>query len=104
MDFNLVTETFIQSVASKRNNIQRKSLNYKIPLEIFLSYLSDDDFSNLIWHSRYKKKGSKTFKFLTLFSYRMYFHSEYDWFQFIYFLYIKIYYLIVLICYNRLCK
>lgn len=65
MDFNLVTETFIQSVASKRNNIQRKSLNYKIPLEIFLSYLSDDDFSNLIWHSRYKKKGSKTFKFLT---------------------------------------
>lgn len=48
MDFNLVDETFIQSIASKRNHIPRKSLNYKTPLEIFLSYLADDDLSNLI--------------------------------------------------------
>ena len=48
MDFHLVDETFIQSVASKRNHIPRKSLNYKTPLEVFLSYLADDDLSNLI--------------------------------------------------------
>ncbi len=29
MDFNEVDESFIQSIASKRNNIPRKSLNYK---------------------------------------------------------------------------
>ena len=48
MDFNGVSETFIQSVVSKRNHIPRKSLNYKTPLEVFLSYLADDDLSNLI--------------------------------------------------------
>lgn len=48
MDFNLVDETFIYSVASKRNNIPRKSLNYKTPLEVFLSYVTDDDLSSLI--------------------------------------------------------
>ena len=31
MDFNGVSETFIQSVASKRNHIPRKSLNYRTP-------------------------------------------------------------------------
>ncbi|WP_251870223.1 IS30 family transposase, partial [Enterococcus italicus] len=48
MDFNEVSESFIQAVASKRNHIPRKSLNYKTPLEVFLSYLADDDLSNLI--------------------------------------------------------
>src|SRR5699024_9883569 len=48
MDFNSVDESFIQSVASKRNNIPRKSLNYRTPLEVFLSYVSIDDLSNLI--------------------------------------------------------
>ena len=36
MDFNEVDESFIQSIASKRNNIPRKSLNYKTPIEVFL--------------------------------------------------------------------
>ena len=39
MDLNEVEEYFIQSIASTRNNIPRKSLNYKTPLEVFLSYV-----------------------------------------------------------------
>ena len=40
MDFNKVEEFFIQSIAFKRNNIPRKSLNYKTLLEVvFLSYV-----------------------------------------------------------------
>ncbi|MFS1026936.1 IS30 family transposase, partial [Enterococcus casseliflavus] len=37
-----------QSVASKRNHIPRKSLNYRTPLELFLSYVDKDDLSSLI--------------------------------------------------------
>ena len=36
MDFNTVSETFIQSVSTKRNLIPRKSLKYLTPLEVFL--------------------------------------------------------------------
>ncbi|MCD5085864.1 hypothetical protein IV399_12275, partial [Enterococcus faecium] len=39
MDFNQVNQGFISSVASKRNHIPRKSLNYQTPLEVFLSYV-----------------------------------------------------------------
>jgi IS30 family transposase len=35
MDFNQVNQGFISSVASKRNHIPRKSLNYQTPLEVF---------------------------------------------------------------------
>ena len=45
---SIFSEFFIQSVASKRNNIPRKSLDYRTPLEVFLSYVSIDDLSNLI--------------------------------------------------------
>ncbi len=48
MDFNEVEEYFIQSIASKRNNIPRKSLNYKTPLKVFLSYVDNDILSSLI--------------------------------------------------------
>ena len=48
IDFNGVKESFIQSIASKRNNIPRKSLNYKTPLEVFLSYIDNDILSSLI--------------------------------------------------------
>lgn len=48
MDFNKVEESLIQSIASKRNNIPRKSLNYKTPLEVFLSYVDNDILSSLI--------------------------------------------------------
>lgn len=48
MDFNGVSETFTQSIASKRTHIPRKSLNYQTPLELFMSYVRKDDLSSLI--------------------------------------------------------
>lgn len=47
MDFNLVDQAFISSVAHKRNNIPRKILNYQTPLEVFLSYVHETDLSSL---------------------------------------------------------
>ncbi|HGY0991001.1 IS30 family transposase, partial [Enterococcus faecalis] len=35
-------------IASKRNNIPRKSLNYKTPIEVFLSHICKEELSNLI--------------------------------------------------------
>jgi len=48
MDFREIPESFIQSIANKRNHIPRKSLHYKTPMEVFLSYVTQDDLSNLI--------------------------------------------------------
>ncbi|MCL8323210.1 IS30 family transposase, partial [Enterococcus faecium] len=45
---NGVSETFIQSVASKRNHITRNSLHYRTPMDVCLSYVTKDDLSNLI--------------------------------------------------------
>ena len=47
MDFNQVDQTFVSSVANKRNNIPRKSLAYQTPLEVFLSYLDESTLSSL---------------------------------------------------------
>lgn len=47
MDFNEVDQSFISTVADKRNNIPRKSLNYRTPLEAFLSHLNGADLSSL---------------------------------------------------------
>ena len=43
-----VDEYFIRSIALKRNNIPRKSLNYKTPIEVFLSHICKEELSNLI--------------------------------------------------------
>ena len=43
MDFNDVDQYFVSSVAHRRNSIPRKSLNYKTPLEVFLSYLDENE-------------------------------------------------------------
>lgn len=48
MDFNTVEEHFVQAIASKRNHIPRKSLNYRTPLESFLSYMDVEIVSRLI--------------------------------------------------------
>lgn len=48
MDFNQVDQSFVSTVADKRNNIPRKSLNYQTSLEVFLSYMDEDILSNLI--------------------------------------------------------
>lgn len=47
MDFNQVDQAFVSAVASKRNHIPRKSLNYQTPLEVFLSYMDDRQLSSL---------------------------------------------------------
>jgi IS30 family transposase len=48
MDFNQVDQAFVSVVASKRNHIPRKSLNYRTPLEVFLSYINEKQLSSLI--------------------------------------------------------
>lgn len=48
MDFNQVDQAFVSSVASKRNHIPRKSLNYRTPIEVFMSYVNESHLSNLI--------------------------------------------------------
>lgn len=48
MNFNGVSETFIQSVAFKRNHIPRKSLHYRTSLKVFLSYVTKEELSSLI--------------------------------------------------------
>jgi len=39
MDFRSVTQAFISSVSSRRNNIPRKSLNYQTPIECIMTCL-----------------------------------------------------------------
>ena len=48
MDFNQVDQFFVSAVASKRNQIPRKSLQYQTPIEVFLSYINEWELSNLI--------------------------------------------------------
>ncbi len=50
MDLSDLPTDYVQQVASYRNNIPRKSLNYRIPLEVFIKYITNEQvvFSNLI--------------------------------------------------------
>src|SRR5699024_2824932 len=48
MDFNSVTQEYITDVASKRNNIPRKSLNYQTPIECFIANIDKATLSRLI--------------------------------------------------------
>ena len=48
MVFREVNQAFISSVSNQRNHIPRKSLNYRTPIEIFLSYVQEAFYSNLI--------------------------------------------------------
>ncbi|RXV59812.1 IS30 family transposase, partial [Ligilactobacillus murinus] len=43
-DMNLsdLPTDYVQQVASYRNNIPRKSLNYKTPLEVFIKYITNE--------------------------------------------------------------
>src|SRR5690625_4166341 len=47
MDFNTVDQRMVASVASKRNHIPRKSLNYQTPLEVLMSYMDVGRLSSL---------------------------------------------------------
>ncbi|RCG08728.1 IS30 family transposase, partial [Enterococcus faecium] len=46
--FTNKNQTFISSVSNQRNHIPRKSLNYRTPIEIFLSYVQEAFYSSLI--------------------------------------------------------
>ena len=39
MDFTNISQNYLSAIADKRNRIPRKSLNYQIPYQVFLSYL-----------------------------------------------------------------
>ncbi len=47
LDFNLVTDDHIISVAQKINHRPRKSLVYRTPLEVFMSFIEDDKLVQL---------------------------------------------------------
>ncbi|WP_337122931.1 IS30 family transposase [Staphylococcus aureus] len=47
LDFNLVTDDHIISVAQKINHRPRKSLGYRTPLEVFMSFIEDDKLVQL---------------------------------------------------------
>ncbi|MDX6152536.1 IS30 family transposase [Marinococcus sp. PL1-022] len=48
MDFQDVDQSYVSAVASGRNHIPRKSLDYCTPLEVFMRYMENDMVSNLI--------------------------------------------------------
>ncbi|MBS1007136.1 IS30 family transposase [Levilactobacillus brevis] len=41
-----LSDTFVQAVASRRNHIPRKSLNYQTPLEAFMNQITDEQLEN----------------------------------------------------------
>lgn len=47
LDFNSVTDDHIISVAQNINHRPRKSLGYKKPLEVFMSFIEDDKLVQL---------------------------------------------------------
>ncbi|CDR65509.1 integrase [Staphylococcus schweitzeri] len=53
LDFNLVTDNHIISVAKKINHRPRKSLEYRTPFEVFMIFIEDEKLSSLI--RKYKK-------------------------------------------------
>ncbi|RFA31713.1 IS30 family transposase, partial [Virgibacillus dokdonensis] len=50
MDFNPITQTYISEVALRRNNIPRKSLGYKTPMECFMSHVDKEFDQNMLSH------------------------------------------------------
>lgn len=48
MDFNEVSQKEISDVAEYRNNIPRKSLNYKTPVECFIEYVGKKFGKNIL--------------------------------------------------------
>ena len=42
MNLSDLPTDYVQQVASYRNNIPRKSLNYKTPLEVFMKYITNE--------------------------------------------------------------
>ena len=40
-------DSLVQNITARRNHITRKSLNYKTPIEVFLTYISDEQLMSL---------------------------------------------------------
>jgi len=47
MDFSCVDQSFVSAVADKRNNIPRKSLGFRTPLEVLTDYVDERVLSSL---------------------------------------------------------
>ena len=49
LDFRNLPDELVTQLMSKRNNLLRKSLGYRTPYEVFMSYVTDEQlfFSNL---------------------------------------------------------
>ncbi|PMB81847.1 IS30 family transposase [Limosilactobacillus pontis] len=45
LDFRHLPDELVTQLMYRRNNIPRKSLNYRTPLEVFLSYVTDEQLS-----------------------------------------------------------
>lgn len=45
LDFRNLPDELVIQLMHRRNNIPRKSLNYRTPLEVFLSYVTDEQLS-----------------------------------------------------------
>lgn len=45
IDLSCLSTDYVQQVASYRNNIPRKSLGYKTPLEVFMKYITNEHLS-----------------------------------------------------------
>lgn len=45
LDFRYLPDNVINQLMHSQNNISRKSLNYRTPLEVFLSHITDEQLS-----------------------------------------------------------
>ncbi|WP_410175141.1 transposase, partial [Limosilactobacillus reuteri] len=45
LDFRDLPDKLVTQLMHRRNNIPRKSLNYRTPLEVFMSYVTEEQLS-----------------------------------------------------------
>ena len=65
LDFNSVTDDLIISVAQNINHRPRKSLGYKTPLEVFMTFIEDEKLSSLFWQTKLLKDTKYTHYLMT---------------------------------------
>lgn len=47
LDLENLPDSLVQKITARRNYIPRKSLNYKTPIEVFMTYITDEQLMNL---------------------------------------------------------
>ncbi len=45
MDLSILSSDYVHQVSSYKNNISRKSLNYRTTLEVFMKYITNGQLS-----------------------------------------------------------